>query len=190
MHQAQSNHGQLDKLTVAQLFDKFLVFYYSLHNSHQLDPILSHINPVKTFIYISLRSILILSSHLQASSPCVSEHNLYAFLISHIRPPSSSSLYNLKLTSRTSYWLSNWHTLYILPTPLICFSHPFSWPCHFTSYFESNPFSNPHLQTPKIIINCKPRLTAVGIRCADHATPSTPKSWHELRRQAAVARYS
>jgi hypothetical protein len=24
----------------------------------------------------------------------------------------------------------------------------------------------------------KPRLTAVGIRCADHATPSTGKSWH------------
>jgi hypothetical protein len=24
----------------------------------------------------------------------------------------------------------------------------------------------------------KPRLTAVGIRCADHATPSTRKSWH------------
>jgi hypothetical protein len=24
----------------------------------------------------------------------------------------------------------------------------------------------------------KPRLTAVGIRCADHATPSTRKGWH------------
>jgi hypothetical protein len=24
----------------------------------------------------------------------------------------------------------------------------------------------------------KPRLMAVGIRCADHATPSTRKSWH------------
>jgi hypothetical protein len=24
----------------------------------------------------------------------------------------------------------------------------------------------------------KPRLTAVGIRCADHATPSIRKSWH------------
>jgi hypothetical protein len=24
----------------------------------------------------------------------------------------------------------------------------------------------------------KPRLTAVGIRCADHATPSISKSWH------------
>jgi hypothetical protein len=24
----------------------------------------------------------------------------------------------------------------------------------------------------------KPRLTAVGIRCADHVTPSTGKSWH------------
>jgi hypothetical protein len=34
----------------------------------------------------------------------------------------------------------------------------------------------------------KPRLTAVGIRCADHATPATRKGWHELRRQAAVAR--
>jgi hypothetical protein len=24
----------------------------------------------------------------------------------------------------------------------------------------------------------KPRLTAVGIRCADHATPSIRRSWH------------
>jgi hypothetical protein len=32
------------------------------------------------------------------------------------------------------------------------------------------------------------RLTAVGIRCADHATPSTRKGWHQLRREAAVAR--
>jgi hypothetical protein len=24
----------------------------------------------------------------------------------------------------------------------------------------------------------KPRLTAVGIRCTDHATPSIRKSWH------------
>jgi hypothetical protein len=24
----------------------------------------------------------------------------------------------------------------------------------------------------------KPRLTAVGIRCADHATPSTRKGWY------------
>jgi hypothetical protein len=28
----------------------------------------------------------------------------------------------------------------------------------------------------------KPRLTAVGIRCAEHATPSVHKSWHELVR--------
>jgi hypothetical protein len=34
----------------------------------------------------------------------------------------------------------------------------------------------------------KKRLTAVEIRCADHATTSIPKSWHELRRQVAVAR--
>jgi hypothetical protein len=34
----------------------------------------------------------------------------------------------------------------------------------------------------------KPRLTAVGILCADHATPSICKSWHKLRRQAAIAR--
>jgi hypothetical protein len=33
-----------------------------------------------------------------------------------------------------------------------------------------------------------PRLTAVGIRSADHATRSIRKSWHWLRRQAAVAR--
>jgi hypothetical protein len=33
----------------------------------------------------------------------------------------------------------------------------------------------------------KPRLMAVGIRCADHATLSISKSW-QLRRQAAVAR--
>jgi hypothetical protein len=31
-------------------------------------------------------------------------------------------------------------------------------------------------------------LTAVGIRCTDHVTPSTHKSWHQLRREAAVAR--
>jgi hypothetical protein len=34
----------------------------------------------------------------------------------------------------------------------------------------------------------KPRLMSVGIRCADHATPSSRKSWHELCRQAAVSR--
>jgi hypothetical protein len=34
----------------------------------------------------------------------------------------------------------------------------------------------------------KPRLMAMGIRCADHATPSIRKIWHKLRRQAAVAR--
>jgi hypothetical protein len=30
--------------------------------------------------------------------------------------------------------------------------------------------------------------TAMGIRCADHASPSIHKSWHYLRRQAVVAR--
>jgi hypothetical protein len=34
----------------------------------------------------------------------------------------------------------------------------------------------------------KLRLTAMGIRCADNATPYIGKSWHELRRHAAVAR--
>jgi hypothetical protein len=34
----------------------------------------------------------------------------------------------------------------------------------------------------------KPRLTTVGIRCADHVIPSIRKSWHYLRQQAAVAR--
>jgi hypothetical protein len=34
----------------------------------------------------------------------------------------------------------------------------------------------------------KLRLTTVGIRCADHATPSICKSWHYLPQQAAVAR--
>jgi hypothetical protein len=33
----------------------------------------------------------------------------------------------------------------------------------------------------------RPRLTVVGIHCADHATPSTRKGW-QLRRRAAVAR--
>jgi hypothetical protein len=33
----------------------------------------------------------------------------------------------------------------------------------------------------------KSENTAVGIRCADHVTPSICKSWHWLRRQAAVA---
>jgi hypothetical protein len=28
----------------------------------------------------------------------------------------------------------------------------------------------------------KPRLTAVGIRCADNATPRAHRSWHQLRR--------
>jgi hypothetical protein len=32
-----------------------------------------------------------------------------------------------------------------------------------------------------------PRLKAVWILCADHVTPSILKSWHYLRRQAAVA---
>jgi hypothetical protein len=34
----------------------------------------------------------------------------------------------------------------------------------------------------------KSRLTFVGICCANQATPSVRKSWHLLRRQAAVAR--
>jgi hypothetical protein len=34
----------------------------------------------------------------------------------------------------------------------------------------------------------KPKLTAVGVRWADHATPSIRKSWHYFRRHAAVAR--
>jgi hypothetical protein len=33
----------------------------------------------------------------------------------------------------------------------------------------------------------QPRSTAVGIRCADHTTPSLRKSWHQLCRRAAVA---
>jgi hypothetical protein len=32
----------------------------------------------------------------------------------------------------------------------------------------------------------KLRLTAVGIRYTDHATPSTRKGWHYFHRQAAV----
>jgi hypothetical protein len=42
------------------------------------------------------------------------------------------------------------------------------------------------LRVLRNVLPRKPRLTAVGIRCADHATPSTGKSWHYLRRQAAV----
>jgi hypothetical protein len=34
----------------------------------------------------------------------------------------------------------------------------------------------------------RPRLTAVGIRCADHATSYIHKSWHWLRRQASLTR--
>jgi hypothetical protein len=34
----------------------------------------------------------------------------------------------------------------------------------------------------------KSRLTAVGILCADHATSSIRKTWHQLCRHAAVAR--
>jgi hypothetical protein len=34
----------------------------------------------------------------------------------------------------------------------------------------------------------KQSLTAVGICCADHATPYICKSWHYLRRKVAVAR--
>jgi hypothetical protein len=33
----------------------------------------------------------------------------------------------------------------------------------------------------------KSRLTAVGIRCADHMTPTIRKSWDKLRRHAAIA---
>jgi hypothetical protein len=34
----------------------------------------------------------------------------------------------------------------------------------------------------------KLRLTAVGIRWADHATPTIRKSWHQLRLEVAVCR--
>jgi hypothetical protein len=34
----------------------------------------------------------------------------------------------------------------------------------------------------------KTEIMVVGIRHADHATPSIRKSWHELSRQAVVAR--
>jgi hypothetical protein len=34
----------------------------------------------------------------------------------------------------------------------------------------------------------KTEITAVGIRHADHVAPYIRKSWHTLRRQAAVAR--
>jgi hypothetical protein len=30
----------------------------------------------------------------------------------------------------------------------------------------------------RLLRSRKPKLTAVGMRCADHATPSTRKSWH------------
>jgi hypothetical protein len=33
----------------------------------------------------------------------------------------------------------------------------------------------------------KPRLMAMVIRCTNHATPFIRKSWHLVRRQAAVA---
>jgi hypothetical protein len=32
-------------------------------------------------------------------------------------------------------------------------------------------------------------ITAVGIRHTDHVAPSIRKSWHQLRRQTAVARW-
>jgi hypothetical protein len=32
----------------------------------------------------------------------------------------------------------------------------------------------------------KSELTTVGIRCADHATASIRKIWHQFRRQVAV----
>jgi hypothetical protein len=33
-------------------------------------------------------------------------------------------------------------------------------------------------------------LTAVGIRCADHATPSIRKSWHYADKRRSLGRYS
>jgi hypothetical protein len=39
-------------------------------------------------------------------------------------------------------------------------------------------FSSSYMRTHGLIRSRKPILTAVGIRCADHATPSIRKSWH------------
>jgi hypothetical protein len=37
-------------------------------------------------------------------------------------------------------------------------------------------------------VSRKSRLTAVAMRCADHAISSIRKTWHWFRRQVAVAR--
>jgi hypothetical protein len=47
------------------------------------------------------------------------------------------------------------------------------------AYFHQKVSDNPVKKT---------ELTTGGIRCDDHAKPSIRKSWHQLRRQAAVAR--
>jgi hypothetical protein len=36
----------------------------------------------------------------------------------------------------------------------------------------------------------KPKLTAVGIRCAGHATPSTRKGWHYADKRRSLGRHS
>jgi hypothetical protein len=51
---------------------RYLKVHYRLHKSPTLVPILSHMDPVHNFHTFSLRSILILSSHLNLDLPSVS----------------------------------------------------------------------------------------------------------------------
>jgi len=76
---------------------------YGIHKSPQLVPILNHMHPVNTFPIISLRSILILSSHLRLGLSCglfpsgFPTKIFYAFLISPMSETCSAQLILLDL---------------------------------------------------------------------------------------------
>jgi hypothetical protein len=131
-----------------------------------------------TFLKISERQSL----SLLASSCC----RITAYLIIHIIVTSSVNICRPPLwSSGQSFWLQiqrSWVRFSALPDFLR--SRGSGTGVHSASWGELRSYLN----EKERLRFTKPRLTAVGIRCANHATPSTRKGWHQLRRQAAVAR--